>query len=98
FLELAVAVAQNDPRLVAGADARNYRSPIPAIDRMMNDLEMWIAGGQTIRDFASAVAAAVVDHDDFVPFGDLGKFSFKRRCHPFDVAFLVMTGQEDADA
>ena len=32
-LELAVAVAQHDPRLVAGANPRDYRGAIAAIDQ-----------------------------------------------------------------
>lgn len=96
-LELAVAVTQNGPWLVAGANARNDRGTIAAIDRMVDHLEARIGCGQAIGDLASAVAASVVDHDDFMPRGDLRQFELERRDYTLDIAFLVVAGQEDAD-
>ena len=64
--ELAVAVAQHDPREGAGAYARDHCGAITAIGRMMYHFEARIGSGQTIGDFAGTVAAAVVDYDDFV--------------------------------
>ena len=83
---------------LAGADARNYRGTIAAIDRMMHHLEVriWQRPGdrrfrrygrgcrRRLRRFRSCSANA-------------GKFGLESSRHPFDVAFLVMTGQEDAD-
>ena len=64
---------------------------------MMYHFEVRIGSGQAIGDFAGAVAAAVVDYDDFVALSQAGKFGLESSRHPFDVAFLVMAGQEDAD-
>jgi hypothetical protein len=64
----------------------------------MYDFDVGVGGGQPIGDLAGAIAAAVVDHYDFVVHRNLRQFRLERRDHPLDVALLVMARQKYAEA
>jgi hypothetical protein len=65
---------------------------------MMYDFDVGVAGGQPIGDLAGAIAAAIVDHYDFVVPRNPRQFRLERRDHPLEVTLFVMARQKYAEA
>ena len=65
---------------------------------MTHDLDVRVLGGEALGDLASAIAAAVVNHDHLEVVRDARAFGNPRAHDALDVAFLVMRRQKDADA
>src|ERR1700693_5595407 len=65
---------------------------------MTHDLDLRVSRGEALRNLASAIAAAVVNHDHFEVVSDARAFGDPRANHTLDVAFLIMRRQENADS
>jgi len=96
WIKLTISVGQQNVLQPRGANPRAHRLAVTAIYPVMNHSHMAIFGRQTLRNRARAVAAAIVDYDDFVELGEPGQRGKVTAHHALDVGFLVMRRQKNA--
>ena len=97
-IELAIAVREHDVRLRRRPNAGYHRATIAAVHLMMDDFDVRIFIRKAIRNRAGFIDAPVVDDDDFISMGNARKLSDEAAHHAFDIRFLIVGGQKDADA
>ena len=96
-IELAVAVGEEDQVFRAGRDSRLKGSAVSPVDRMVDDANLRIGGREAVGDGAGCVAAAVVDHDDFVIACDVLQNGQRPRHNLLDDGGFIMAWEKHAD-
>src|SRR5690606_31380992 len=89
-IELVVPVRIEDPGIAAGGNPGPERAAVAPIVRMVHDAHLGMERGEAIGDFPRAIARAVIDQDDLVAIGELGKRGPRAPHRLFDVLLLVV--------
>ncbi len=95
---LGVAVGVEDELLARGLEAAAQGAAVAAILLMMNDPDLGIDARELVEDLRREVAAAVVDHDDFVIGREPSRRQQRVQHHAGDGAAVVVRGEEDAQS
>ena len=97
-IELAVPIGEEEVFLLAGIDPTSNGCPVTLVFLMMNDTDPLILFHQSIRDLSGPVLAPVIDNDDFIILGHLGKDGSKPIHHPLHIGLFIIGREKSRKA